>query len=161
MISSLLSFGTGWGLSVLRDKQRKKQTVTQSIKSMIGELEYIQLILKDIKEPLISIDKTNTKSINFNFSYQIMPIASYESMLYSGVLKEIDVQTKLYIIRFYEEAKFFDKIRYRIVELSTITSQSVSPNYINNLELYSKSASKTLKDLKESLNELLDLLKPK
>lgn len=161
VISSILSFVTGWGLSVLREKQRMKQTVTQSLKSMINELEYIQLMLEDIKEPLISIDKANPNSLKFNFSYQIMPIASYESMLHSGVLKEIDVSTQLYIIRFYEEAKFFDKIRYRMVELATATSKSVFPDYINNIEHFSIFASKVLKGLKESLNELLDMLKPK
>ena len=159
VLSSILSFITGWGLSVLREKQKHKQMISQSFQSMISELEETKKELEEIKLPLIGFDQSEGSSYDIKFSFGHVTIASYESMLFSGVLREINVKTQRKIIDLYEHIKQYNSMKDKIQELVMVSTGTVKPAFIKNLKSFSESTEQVLEKNKRKIDEVLEILK--
>jgi len=146
------------GLSVINDKRNKKQLVSQSITSMISELKEIKKAIEENKKPVLQVDKHDLSSVNLNFSFGGFITASYESMLFSGVLREIDIETQRKIIDLYEHIRLYNDMKRRLQEIIVASVNTVSPIFVENLQKFGETLSGALTKIKTKVDDMLQLL---
>lgn len=155
--SSIISFIVGWSLSIITEQRRKKQLISQSVKMMISEVEKIKKAIDEKKKPSIVIDEEKPSSFKINLSFGGYFTSSYESMMISGALKEIELHTQEKIIDLYEHIRLYNDLKIRLQEIVMI-SHDVKPQFVENLGKFGETLDNTVKSIKTKIDELLPIL---
>lgn len=125
---------------------------------MISELKEIKKAIEENKKPVLQVDKHDLSSVNLNFSFGGFITASYESMLFSGVLREIDIETQRKIIDLYEHIRLYNDMKRRLQEIIVASVNTVSPIFVENLQKFGETLSGALTKIKTKVDDMLQLL---
>ena len=112
-VTAILSFVTGWGVTVLNDKKNRSHRVYTTTQSMLSELKAMKKAIDEGSiKPAIEVTETNADGkFNIHMNYHSFYTATYDSMLYSGVFRELEPETQRKIADTYESIKMYNSIR--------------------------------------------------
>ncbi|MFZ0184539.1 MAG: hypothetical protein WAL88_06875 [Nitrosotalea sp.] len=162
-ITSILSFVTGWGITVLNDKKNQSHTVSSTIRSMLAELKSMKKVIDagSIK-PAIQVNETGADGkFNIDMNYHSFHTATYDSVLYSGVFRELEPETQRKIADTYESIKMYNSIRVQGQNIALSLSSLSTSNLRENVMSYGSMVETILKIVIKNIEELITLLEEK
>ena len=162
-VTAILSFITGWGVSILNDKKNRNHTVFAAIQSMMAELKAMKKAIDDKSiEPAI---KTSEPDSNGRFSievkYHSFHTATYDSMLYSGVFRELEPEIQRKIADTYESIKVYNSSRVQAQNIGISLSALSTTNLRTNVSSYGDMIDVLLNFVIKNVEELILLLEKK
>jgi len=161
-IGTVLSFVSGWLLYLLSDSMKKKNDISTICKSIISELNDIKTYLETRKKPLLKItsNPTDPSDENLSFHTHHLGISSFDSMLYSGIFRDLDTNTQIKLSKIYGEIKLSNASSTRIWELIT-KDQKYSTTHLTNVQNYANVLDKKYDEIKDAIPDVISLLNKK
>jgi hypothetical protein len=162
-VTSILSFVTGWGVTVLNDKKNRSHMVFSTIQSMLAELRDMKKAIDagSIK-PAIQIDEIDSEGkFGIHMNYHSFHTATYDSVLYSGVFREFEPEIQRKIANTYESIKMYNSIRTQGQNTALSLSSLSTSNLRENVMSYSIMVDTILKNVIKNIEELITLLEGK
>lgn len=155
IVTIIATFGIGYGLSIANDWRRGRNAKRKSIESMIGELNDVVTYVKDRKDPIVKIEGSGVQLHGASFQ-----TASFDSMIYSQIFREFDIETQVKISNFYEKIKVTNLLGNKLLEVITM-GDSTQPKFFDNVRRMGENIQGRLKEHQEEVAKLITHLKDK
>ena len=161
-IGTVLSFVSGWLLHLLNDYIKRKSILSKMYTSIISELNNTKKYLDTRKIPMLEIipDPNDPNEKTVRVHGHSLETSSFDSMLYSGIFRDLDTDNQLKLSEIYGKIKLSNQTSARVYEMLN-SDQSVSTRHLNNVQNYSIALDKRYDEIKDEIPNILKLLNNK
>ena len=156
IITVILTFIFGYGLSLVNDFRRGRLMKIKSISSMIAELEQHKTDIQNHKVPSVEHYQTNQIRLHL-ISFQT---AAFDSMKFSQIFRDLDPQTQVKVAFYYENMEITNRNVTKLLDQNLFGSRN-SSDFIENVDRLGASIDERIKNHDKEASELISHLKTK
>ena len=155
ILAALIAVFASQLVQYIRENNKIADQISLSIESVIKELEDISCFIQDRKNH--TIERTSNGVRLHEASIQK---AAFDSMIYSGIFREIDNKIQIMLSNLYQEIKLSNQLSAQI-EHAMAMGDSTSSTYVISLTEFGTAVDRKLNYIKTNIDKLLPILKSK
>lgn len=152
LIPVLVSFIIGYYLSIIIEKKKRRDRKQEYIKSLISEFQF----LTDTFEKKTETVTEENNILSIKYSEYKTPFLT--SLINAGLFHEFSDDLQRQLAKVNGLISYYNSLSFQIIQTATLSPRDIE-NINKNVETLNTGLNKTMKDLKDEIKILMNLLK--